>query len=70
VGALFLMLHPLGHAVIELFRGDVKRGFVIEDVLSWSQFLAIPVFFAGVAIWLIRKPTGRAATPPPPAPKA
>ncbi len=70
VAALFLLLHPIGHAVIELFRGDVKRGFVIDGVLSWSQFLAIPVFFAGVAIWLIRKPTGRPATPPAPAPRA
>ena len=57
VAALFLMLHALGHGVLETFRGDAeKRGMVVADFLSWSQFLAIPVFFAGVAIWLIRKP--------------
>jgi phosphatidylglycerol:prolipoprotein diacylglycerol transferase len=56
VAALFFLVHPLGHALLELFRGDSKRGFVIPGALSWSQFLAIPVFFVGVAIWLIRKP--------------
>ena len=57
VAALFLMLHALGHALIETLRGDAdKRGMVVGDFLSWSQFLAIPVFFVGVALWLIRKP--------------
>ena len=56
IAALFFLVHPVGHALLDLFRGDVKRGFVIPGALSWSQFLAIPVFFVGVAIWLIRKP--------------
>jgi phosphatidylglycerol:prolipoprotein diacylglycerol transferase len=56
IAATFFMVHAVGHALLELFRGDVKRGFLIPGALSWSQFLAIPVFFVGVAIWLIRKP--------------
>lgn len=63
VTALFLMLYAVGRATLDLFRGDAgpaprvaDRGFLIADTLSWTQFLAIPIFFAGLAIWLIRKP--------------
>jgi hypothetical protein len=59
------MLHAVGHAVIELFRGDPKRGMVIEGVLSASQLLAIPVFFTGLAILLIRRAETRAPAPAP-----
>jgi len=66
VAAWFLMLHPIGHSLIELFRGDDdKRGMLIEGALSWSQLLAIPVFFSGLAIRLIRK---EETAPPPAAP--
>jgi hypothetical protein len=34
-------------------------------VLSWGQFLAIPVFFAGVAILLIRRPERGPSHPTP-----
>lgn len=67
VAAVFLMVHSLGTAVLEIFRGDGKlqgeRPYLIGStandlpaILSWGQFLAIPVFFTGVAIWLIRRP--------------
>ncbi len=68
VTALFLMLHPIGHSAIELFRGDdANRGMVVPGILSSSQLIAIPVFFAGLAIWLIRRPE-RSAYARPPAP--
>jgi phosphatidylglycerol---prolipoprotein diacylglyceryl transferase len=63
VTALFLMIGAVGRAALDLFRGDAgpsprfaDRGFLIHDILSWTQFLAIPLFFAGLAIWLIRRP--------------
>jgi phosphatidylglycerol:prolipoprotein diacylglycerol transferase len=65
VTALFLMIGAVGRAALDLFRGDAgpspsyaDRGFLIHGVLSWTQFLAIPLFFAGLAIWLIRRPDG------------
>jgi phosphatidylglycerol:prolipoprotein diacylglycerol transferase len=76
VAALFLMLHAVGHAGLDLFRGDGSgtndRGMLVPGVLSWNQFLAIPVFFGGLAIWLIRRPLRTGAHPPapPPAPVA
>lgn len=65
--ALFLILHSAGTAVLEIFRGDGRlpgeRPYFIGDtaaslpsMLSWGQFLAIPVFFTGIALLLIRRP--------------
>lgn len=60
VTGLFLMLYALVRPVIEVFRADdVARGMVFEGYLSTSQLISIPVFFAGLAIFLIRrKPSG------------
>lgn len=57
VAAAFLVLYAVGHALIDLWRGDDKaRGMLIDGLVSTSQFLSIPVFFTGVAIWLLRRP--------------
>jgi phosphatidylglycerol:prolipoprotein diacylglycerol transferase len=53
--ALFLMLHAASRAFLDTFRWD-ERGELVPGVLSTTQFLSVPVFFAGVALWLIRKP--------------
>jgi phosphatidylglycerol:prolipoprotein diacylglycerol transferase len=37
---LYLMLYAFGRGILELFRGD-DRGFVVEDILSHSQFIAL-----------------------------
>jgi prolipoprotein diacylglyceryl transferase len=63
LAALGLMLHAAGHALLELTRGDEARGMVAGGLLSFGQFLAIPVFFAGLALWLIRKPESHGARP-------
>ena len=53
---LFLALYALGAAVIEIWRADDEaRGMVIEDLVSVSQMISIPLFFAGIAIFLIRR---------------
>ena len=38
---IYLMVYAVGRAVIELFRGDIARGFVIDDVLSNSQLISL-----------------------------
>lgn len=43
-GELFLtymILYALGRFIIEYFRGDIARGFIIEDYLSHSQLIAL-----------------------------
>lgn len=40
---LYLILYAMGRSVIEVFRGDISRGFVIEEYLSNSQFISLLV---------------------------
>ena len=47
------MLYPIGRSIIEIYRGDVARGFVIEGWLSTSQFISIFVFLFGAA-WYVQ----------------
>jgi phosphatidylglycerol:prolipoprotein diacylglycerol transferase len=49
----YLILYAIVRSVIELFRGDLQRGFVIDDVLSYSQFTSILV--AATAIYFYVK---------------
>lgn len=50
---IYLMLYALGRGVIEIFRGDLRRGFIIEDVLSHSQFISIIII--AFALWMYRR---------------
>jgi phosphatidylglycerol:prolipoprotein diacylglycerol transferase len=38
---IYLVLYALGRSVLELFRGDLERGFVIGNFLSTSQFISL-----------------------------
>ena len=38
---IYLMAYATGRGVLELFRGDLERGFVITDILSNSQFISL-----------------------------
>lgn len=38
---LYLILYAIGRSVLEIFRGDVARGFIIDGYLSHSQFIAL-----------------------------
>jgi phosphatidylglycerol:prolipoprotein diacylglycerol transferase len=46
VGLTYFMLYPIIRSIIEIFRGDTVRGFVIDGILSTSQFISILVFVA------------------------
>ena len=64
VTGLFLSMYALGAALIEIWRADDDaRGMVIDDLISVSQMLSIPIFFAGIAVFLIRRkpPEGAAS---------
>jgi phosphatidylglycerol:prolipoprotein diacylglycerol transferase len=49
----YLLLYAVGRAVLEVFRGDVARGYVVEDLLSHSQLIAM-VIVAAVALVYLR----------------
>jgi prolipoprotein diacylglyceryltransferase len=48
------MAYPIIRSVTEIFRGDLIRGFVIDEILSTSQFISLLVF-AGAGSVLFRR---------------
>lgn len=53
----YFMAYPIIRSIIEIFRGDKIRGFVIEGILSTSQFISILVFAAATfaLVWRLRQ---------------
>jgi phosphatidylglycerol:prolipoprotein diacylglycerol transferase len=49
---LYLIFYACGRIVIELFRGDEARGYIIDGYLSHSQFIALCIIaVVGVVYW-------------------
>jgi phosphatidylglycerol---prolipoprotein diacylglyceryl transferase len=46
----YLVLYPVLRSIIEVFRGDAARKFVIEGTLSTSQFVSILVIGGAIAL--------------------
>ena len=46
---IYIILYATGRGIIEIFRGDEERGYVIDNVLSHSQFISIIVI--AVVVW-------------------
>jgi phosphatidylglycerol:prolipoprotein diacylglycerol transferase len=57
----YLILYAIVRSVIELFRGDLERGFVIRDVLSTSQFISLLV--VAVAVYFYVKGRAKVKAP-------
>lgn len=49
---LYLMLYAIGRSIIEVFRGDLERGFLIDNMLSNSQFISILVFLTALFFYI------------------
>ena len=43
----YLLLYAFGRSIVEIFRGDISRGFVIDEWLSHSQFISLILMIAG-----------------------
>lgn len=52
VVATYLILYGVARFVIEFFRGDMDRGFVIPDVISVSQLVSIFMIVAGCFFYI------------------
>ena len=51
----YTLLYAMARFALELFRGDVDRGFVAHGLLSTSQFIALVLGSATIAVWLVRR---------------
>ncbi len=49
---LYLMLYAIARSILELFRGDLARGFLIEDMLSNSQFISLIIFLTALFFYI------------------
>ncbi len=38
---IYLIMYAVGRGIIEIFRGDIDRGFLIQNYLSTSQFISL-----------------------------
>jgi len=54
VGLTYFMTYPLIRSLIEQFRGDTIRGFVVDGVLSTIQFISILIFAASLLVMRMR----------------
>ncbi len=54
VALTYFLAYPIIRSIIEVFRGDFIRGFVIEDVLSTSQFISVVIFLVALGILWFR----------------
>jgi phosphatidylglycerol---prolipoprotein diacylglyceryl transferase len=48
---IYMMLYSIGRSIVESYRGDAIRGFVINGWLSTSQFISIFIFAAALYLW-------------------
>jgi phosphatidylglycerol:prolipoprotein diacylglycerol transferase len=57
----YTSLYAMARFVLEFFRGDADRGFVFGGWLSTSQFIALILGPAAIALWFVRRQTGPAS---------
>lgn len=46
---IYIILYAAGRSLIEIVRGDEERGYIIDGIISHSQFISLIVI--SVAIW-------------------
>ena len=49
---LYLILYAVGRSVLEIFRGDTDRGFIIKDYVSHSQFVAFIIIVVVIFVYV------------------
>lgn len=54
---VYIVLYAIGRSVIEIFRGDIRRGFIIDGVLSHSQFISLLIIAGAVGIYFYLRKT-------------
>lgn len=62
IACVYLIAYSIIRSVIEVFRGDSIRGFVLPDLISTSQFISILVILATIALYLKLKTRDAATT--------
>jgi phosphatidylglycerol---prolipoprotein diacylglyceryl transferase len=48
---VYLMMYGVGRSIVEMYRGDETRGFIIDGVVSHSQFIAFFIIVTCAVLW-------------------
>ena len=48
----YLILYAIGRSILEIFRGDSARGFVIDNYVSHSQFIALIILLGVTFVYM------------------
>jgi phosphatidylglycerol:prolipoprotein diacylglycerol transferase len=59
IALVYFMSYSVIRSIIEIFRGDAIRGFVIDGVLSTSQSISILVFIVSAVAYMARRRTSK-----------
>ena len=49
----YLLLYAVTRGILEIWRGDLVRGFVVPGILSTSQFIGLLVALASIAMLFV-----------------
>ena len=54
---IYIIMYSVGRSIIEIFRGDVRRGFIIDGILSHSQAISLVIIAVtiGAMVWFRKK---------------
>ena len=52
---LYVIIYSIGRGIIEIFRGDEARGYIIDGILSHSQLIAIVMIAITAIVWMKRQ---------------
>jgi phosphatidylglycerol:prolipoprotein diacylglycerol transferase len=52
----YVGLYAIARFLLEYYRGDLIRGYLIEDVMTTSQFISIPMLVLAIVLHLKLKP--------------
>ena len=52
LGLTYLALYAIGRSIIEVFRGDEERGFIIGNYISHSQFISVLILSFAIYFYI------------------
>lgn len=59
---LYLIFYAIGRSLLEILRGDEERGFIIQNIISHSQFISLIVISAASYFYVKLKGKGKLPT--------
>ncbi|MFZ1808442.1 MAG: prolipoprotein diacylglyceryl transferase [Cyclobacteriaceae bacterium] len=56
---IYLIVYSIGRSLLEILRGDEERGFLIEGILSHSQFISLGVISIAIYFYVKLRRKGK-----------